>query len=314
MIKKDNKGFTLVELLTVIGIIALITAIAVPSTLLINKNIQNKSVNAKVNLLLDSARNYALQKPNYIRKTIHTKTNSTECKSTNLIKDNSFNGGCECTDNKCEYVYIIKVKELITLGMYKAETNNAGSCQVSNPKDSSLCLDEHQIEIRLTEKNIASVKYLGKSENTEIEGGTGNGGSGNWCHTYFDDEYCYNTYDECELGYEEHADGEASNCYDKNADNDGTPGYCTNFMGADDFYSCFADQNYCYTIETHTIGSPNDCEYVENVYDLGEEIVWINWCYDTLDEFNLTYCFPDHDSCVAHRGEEDDRVCYYIGA
>lgn len=57
--KKEKEGFTLVELIIVIAIIALLMVIAIPSIILVANKINNKMYNAKVELLLGAAETYA---------------------------------------------------------------------------------------------------------------------------------------------------------------------------------------------------------------------------------------------------------------
>ena len=54
---KNKKGFTLVELMAVIVVLAIIIAIAVPSYAKIKKNIEEKNYKNKVNLIEIAAEN-----------------------------------------------------------------------------------------------------------------------------------------------------------------------------------------------------------------------------------------------------------------
>lgn len=60
---KDKKGFTLIELIIVIAILALLMVIAVPSIVLISNKINNKVYDTRVTLILSAAETYA--KDNY---------------------------------------------------------------------------------------------------------------------------------------------------------------------------------------------------------------------------------------------------------
>lgn len=290
MKQKNQRGFTLVELLTVIGIIALITALAVPSIVMVNKNMKNKSVNTKVNLLLDSARLYAQQKPNHIKKTIDKNLSKNACIETEIFSDGS---GCECTNGKCHYVYVISVKDLVNLGLYKSEKeSDVDTCDVTNPKDTSICLDEHKIEIKLSTKNIVSVTYLGKdnkpdNDEEDIGNDSGKDDSGDgtvelcWCFNTldeFDNIECYTDYDSC-LDAEESS---GRNCYETKCN--GTPddsysgsgtdgGYCTNFLNADNFYTCFSNRKECEYWEENDVGAIYDCSWRDDVSELGN-VVW----------------------------------------
>lgn len=57
--KKEKKGFTLVELIIVIAIIALLMVVAIPSIILISNKINDKLYNSKVELILSAAEIYA---------------------------------------------------------------------------------------------------------------------------------------------------------------------------------------------------------------------------------------------------------------
>lgn len=57
--REDKKGFTLIELVIVIAIIALLTVIAVPSILLVSKKLNNKAYDTRVKLILAAAEMYA---------------------------------------------------------------------------------------------------------------------------------------------------------------------------------------------------------------------------------------------------------------
>lgn len=57
--KKEKKGFTLVELIIVIAIIALLMVVAIPSILLISNKINDRMYNSKVELILAAAEIYA---------------------------------------------------------------------------------------------------------------------------------------------------------------------------------------------------------------------------------------------------------------
>ena len=55
---KNNKGFTLVEIISVIGILVVIALVAVPSIISISNNNKEKNYQKTVDLIVTSAENY----------------------------------------------------------------------------------------------------------------------------------------------------------------------------------------------------------------------------------------------------------------
>lgn len=75
---KNNKGFTLVELMAVIVVLALIITIAVPSAISISHKIKLKMYATKVDMIIDSAKLYGQDNPSSL------KSNENACSSPNL--------------------------------------------------------------------------------------------------------------------------------------------------------------------------------------------------------------------------------------
>ena len=75
--KMNNKGFTLVELLGVVVLLAVITTIAVPSIMSISHNIKEKMLETKLDLILEDAKLYGQDRISTIAKntTKYTKEN-----------------------------------------------------------------------------------------------------------------------------------------------------------------------------------------------------------------------------------------------
>lgn len=65
--KKSNKGFTLVELLAVIVLLALLMTIAVPSAFKLNSKVKNKAYATKIDLIEQAANNYGQSNLRLIR-------------------------------------------------------------------------------------------------------------------------------------------------------------------------------------------------------------------------------------------------------
>lgn len=59
----NKKGFTLTELLVVIAIIGLISVIAIPSIIVVNKNIKQRMYQTKVDYIIHAAESYAENNP-----------------------------------------------------------------------------------------------------------------------------------------------------------------------------------------------------------------------------------------------------------
>lgn len=74
---KNNKGFTLVELMAVIVVLALIITIAVPSAISISHKIKLKMYATKVDMIIDSAKLYGQDNPSAL-------SNENACSSSDL--------------------------------------------------------------------------------------------------------------------------------------------------------------------------------------------------------------------------------------
>lgn len=139
--KNDKRGFTLVELLTVILILGLLMAIAIPSIFAISSKMKNKAYDAKIDLIEKAAVVYAQENSNAIKNKLGTCTS------------NSSN--CECTTKNgkttCNYRYIITLDKLIDVGAFNSENKDRDDavCDVLDPTNSDNCLDCGTILIKL---------------------------------------------------------------------------------------------------------------------------------------------------------------------
>ncbi len=148
---KNKKGFTLVELLVVICILAILIAIAVPSILKISGRMKERGLNSKLEAIEEAAVIYVQENSNQIKKELQRKSGQRDCKNNSSI--------CKCNPTNyqgkpsqdCKYYYTMTVKELISKKAYKSENtkNESRTCAVADPMDGSLCLDCAVIYIEL---------------------------------------------------------------------------------------------------------------------------------------------------------------------
>lgn len=134
---KNKKGFTLVELLTVIVILSLLMAVAIPSIMGIGKKMKTKGLNSKIESLEQAAVVYAQNNSNRIKNRLGVSciADSDYCKCDNYTDPVS---GVFSKD--CHYLFSMTVEDLIAHGAYKKEEGSS-DCFVENPTDESACLD-----------------------------------------------------------------------------------------------------------------------------------------------------------------------------
>lgn len=97
-----KKGFTLPELLVVIVIIGVIAVIAVPSIILINKNINKRLYNSKVDMIVSAAELYASDNPDIFNGTAEVKVYVAELLNNNYLKIETSDGN-NCTSVSTDY-------------------------------------------------------------------------------------------------------------------------------------------------------------------------------------------------------------------
>ena len=126
----NKKGFTLTEILVVIALISMLTAIVVPSVIFANKKIKEKSYNTKMELVLASAKQF-------------TKDNKA-----NLFE----NSNC----------VLITVKDLVDNGYYEEDGDD-----VIDPRTNETLLYEKIVLLKVDNSYITK-KYDDEYKNCEI--------------------------------------------------------------------------------------------------------------------------------------------------
>lgn len=130
----NKNGFTIIELLAVIALLAIITTIAVPAILGIQNNIQEKSLKTKFSVIEESAIMYGQDN-----------------KSEIIESENS-------DDNGNKYI-VIKVSDLVSKYLDADIEFGINGCNkengcVVNPNNKNIFLDDYNIEIIYKNKRI----------------------------------------------------------------------------------------------------------------------------------------------------------------
>jgi len=139
---KNQKGFTLVELLAVIVLLALIAGIAIPSALTISKKVKEKTYSTKIDLIESAADNYAISNISLVRKGTDPNSSSTHytCKfdySGDTITSITFGtrsySETESLGDKTYRCIRLTVEDLVnSKNLDYDETNQCSSCSVNN--------------------------------------------------------------------------------------------------------------------------------------------------------------------------------------
>ncbi len=164
--KNNKKGFTLVELLVVVCILAILMAIAVPGILKISGRMKERGLNSKLEAIEEAAVIYVQENSNQIKKELQKKSGQRDCKNNSSI--------CKCNPTNyqgkpsqdCKYYYTMTVKELIQKKAYKSENtkNAAKTCAVVDPMDAGFCLDCAVIYIELDDDHKNATAKIDRKE------------------------------------------------------------------------------------------------------------------------------------------------------
>lgn len=144
---KNHKGFTMVELLAVITILAIIMVILIPAVTNISKNTKESILNSKISTIETSASKYGEDNINTYQKC----TNGLE---SGVINDDAYD---EC---------IISVDDLVGLGYLEYDTTKDDASYVGNPVTGGrlngnvlLCYDPSTVTISATFYDIKDKNY-----------------------------------------------------------------------------------------------------------------------------------------------------------
>ena len=124
---KNNSGFTLVELLAVIVVLAIVIAVAVPSTMTISNSIKENLFCSKIDFIENAAKLYGEDKRDGF-------TSRYNINGTNY------------------YGKRIQVKELVTTNYLKKD--NSTSPYIEDPRDKTASLDNLYITIYIKNERI----------------------------------------------------------------------------------------------------------------------------------------------------------------
>lgn len=143
----NNKGFTLVEIISVIALLALVMIITVPAITTTSLNIKKKTLNTKVENIEKAAIMYGQK-----HRENFTRTGVSTCLSEHCPKKNDGVTpieNCECYLEKDQYntPVEINVAKLISENLIKEDKTESGTKVITNPVDESKILNDCKIQI-----------------------------------------------------------------------------------------------------------------------------------------------------------------------
>ena len=145
----NNKGFTLIEVIAVIAILAIVLALAAPNIFKLNDRANEKSYQAKIDNLRSIIELYFENNSNDIVD---------KCKKSENCICNNFSG------SNSEYSCIFSLQKVLDLNLYKEsctpQNNNDCICKISNPIDENDCLTTKSFDVTInTASNTAHAVF-----------------------------------------------------------------------------------------------------------------------------------------------------------
>lgn len=153
MTKMNEKGFTIIELIAVIGVLALIIGLAIPSILSVKDNINEKTYQTKIEMIKKSSKLYIEDNVGSITHDINETLNIKKC-TEEIPLENGMGCKYDQVTQEYQYVYVVTVEELVNEGIYKKENNDKG-CLVVNPKDNT-CMDNEEVTFYISNRKVTS--------------------------------------------------------------------------------------------------------------------------------------------------------------
>ena len=153
----NNKGFTLVEIISVIALLALVMIITVPAISKTSLNIKKKTLNTKVENIEKAAILYGQKyRENFTvenkscKYCEDKKTPLASCNSANIENGKCYLSNCKCYLEKDQYNSIVNidVSKLISENLIKEDKiTESNEKVITNPVDESKNLNNCKIQI-----------------------------------------------------------------------------------------------------------------------------------------------------------------------
>lgn len=144
----NNKGFTLVEVLSVIALLALVVIISVPIIGNVSENIKKNTLNTKIKNIEKAAVLYGQE---------HRESFTDKCNTSEEDLCYGVSGECNCYNNN------ITVQDLLDEGKIEGDAKDSGNKEIFNPLKDNKKLNDCKIQIYEKYGKIYAV-YLEKSK------------------------------------------------------------------------------------------------------------------------------------------------------